>query len=336
MRAAGYARRGPAREVLQVVDLEDPQPGEGEVRVRVEVSGVNPSDVKARAGLSIGMAGTDQPLPWPFQVPHQDGAGWIDLVGPGVPADRVGDRVWLHHAALGTPRGSAAEYVCVPSPQAVPLPDHVSAEQGAGLGIPCITAHRCLLADGPLDGATVLVTGGAGAVGHAAVQLARWAGAHVVATTSSPEKARTALAAGAAAVVDRFDPDLRERLAAAAPVGFDRVVDVSLTTNLPSYAGLLRPHSTVATYADLPGTGAGPAWPPPAELRARNATIRFVRAYGLTEPMLEQARRDVVAALDARQLVPLPGPVYPLADIARAHEAVEAGAPGKVLVDLRS
>lgn len=335
MRAATYTRRGPAREVLTISEVPDPEPAAGEVRVRVEVSGVNPSDVKARAGMSIGMGGSAQPLPWPAQIPHQDGAGRIDRIGAGVAAQRMGERVWLYHAAFRTPRGTAAEYVCVPATQAVPLPDHVTPEQGAGLGIPYVTAHRCLLSDGPLEGATVLVTGGAGGVGHAAVQLARWAGARVVATTGSPDKARTALAAGASAVVDRFAPDVRTRLAAVAPAGFDRVVDVSLTANLPSYAGLLREHSTVAAYADVTATTSAEAWPLPAALRACNATIRFVRAYGLSEQMLTHARRDITSALHARALSLLPGPCFTLEEVAAAHEAVEAGSHGKVLVDLR-
>ena len=187
MLAARYDRTGPAREVLRVEEIDTPEPGPGEVRVRVAVSGVNPTDWKSRSGSSAGGA-----LDAPFLVPNQDGAGTIDAVGDGVDEARLGERVWLYFAAWQRRWGTAAQFSVVPAEQAVPLPASASFDLGASLGIPAVTAHRCLLADGPIEGATVLVAGGAGAVGHAAVELARWAGARVVATVSGDEKGRLA------------------------------------------------------------------------------------------------------------------------------------------------
>src|SRR5690606_4205791 len=203
MRAAVYDTSGPAQGELRVVDLPDPSPGPGEVRVRLRVAGVNPTDWKARS-----RPGGE----WPQQTPGHDGAGVVDAVGDGVDAARVGERVWVYHAALGRPGGTAAQLVCVPAAQAVRLPDGVSFGHGAGLGIPGITAHRCVFADGPVAGRTVLVTGGAGAVGHAAVQLAAWRGARVVATVSSEAKAALARDAGDDAVVNYRDPGIGQRL----------------------------------------------------------------------------------------------------------------------------
>ena len=186
VRAAVYERTGPAAEVLRVTDVPQPEPGPGEVRVRVQASGINPTDVKTRAGL------TPRPIDG-FQIPHHDGAGVIDAVGPGVPAERVGQPVWLWLAAFGRRWGTAAEWTVLPARHAVPLPAGVSPELAASLGVPAITAHRCLFADGPVAGAAVLVAGGAGAVGHFAVQLANWGhAAQVLATVSGPAKAQLA------------------------------------------------------------------------------------------------------------------------------------------------
>jgi NADPH2:quinone reductase len=189
MKAALYDSHGPAAEVLRLEELGAPEPGPGEVRVKVAVSAINPTDYKSRSGA------TPRPMDG-FQIPHQDGAGVIDAVGEGVDPARVGQRVWLWLAAAGRRWGTAAEWT------AVPLPDGVSMELGASLGVPAMTAHRCLFADGPVSGKTVLVAGGAGAVGHFAIQLARWAGARVITTVSGPEKAELARQAGAVHVVN--------------------------------------------------------------------------------------------------------------------------------------
>jgi len=201
MRAAWYEGNGPAQEVLQVGDLETPEPGPGEVRVRVHASGVNPSDCKARGG--------SRPMIAPRIIPHSDGAGVIDQVGPGVPHERVGERVWIWNGQWGRPFGTAAEYIVVPAEQAVFLPENTSFEAGACLGIPALTAHRAVTTDRPCTGEVVLVAGGAGAVGHYAIQCAKALGAaQVIATVSSPEKAEHASAAGADAIINYRQEDV--------------------------------------------------------------------------------------------------------------------------------
>jgi NADPH:quinone reductase len=322
MRAAVYDTSGPDRGVLRIVELPDPEPGPGEVRVRVHVSGVNPTDWKAReADIERG---------WAEQIPDQDGAGVVDAVGEHVDPTRIGQRVWVYHAADRRPSGTAAQYVCLPQEQVVPLPDGVSFDHGAGLGIPGITAHRCLLADGPVEGLTVLVTGGAGAVGHAAIQLARRGGARVITTVSTDEKARLAEAAGAHEVLRYRDPGFAAELRAAAGDGIDRVVEVALTGNLTGYLALLAPHAVVASYARDRDVAAVPISP----LMRANVVLRFVLVYGLARSALDRAVTDLTAALEEATLQPLPTHRFPLERIADAHEAVRAGAIGKVLVDI--
>src|SRR5580692_792818 len=219
MKAAFYDRHGPAREVQRVEELDRPEPGPGEVRVKVEASGVNPTDWKSRSGA------TPRPIDG-FQIPHHDGAGVIDAVGEGVDLARIGQRVWLWMAAAGRRWGTAAEWAVVPDRMAVPLPRGVSFELGASLGVPAVTAHRCLLADGPVTGQVVLVAGGAGAVGHFAIQLAVWAGAaQVIATTSGPGKAKLAREAGAGHVVIYTESDAASQIRAVSE-HVDRVIEV--------------------------------------------------------------------------------------------------------------
>ncbi len=322
MRAAVYSRRGPAREVLSVIELPVPEPGPGEVRVRVRVCGVNPTDWKARAAGG--------PLPWAFQVPGQDGAGDVDAVGDGVDPGRLGERVWVYHAARERPHGTAAQYTVVPSDQAVRLPDTATYEQGAGLGIPYITAHHCVLGDGPVDGRTVLVTGGAGAVGNAATQLARWGGARVVTTVSSTAKGELALAAGAEAALVYTGPGFLDALAAAAPDGVHRVVDVALGANLDADLSVLRRGGTVVTYAS---EDADPTVPT-RRLMTGNVTLRFVLVYTLAPSQIAHAVADISSALADGSLRELPRHVFALDDVADAHDAVERGAVGKVLVQV--
>src|SRR6266568_5372774 len=210
MKAALYRSTGKAADVLRVEEIDRPEPGPGEVLVRVYASGVNPTDYKARSGA------VPRPIDG-FQVPHQDGAGAIEAVGAGVDPGRVGQRVWLYFAAAGRRWGTAAEWTVVPERQAVPLPDGASFELGATLGVPAMTAHYCLFADGPVAGRTVLVAGGAGAVGHFAIELAKRAGACVIATVSGPEKAALAAKAGADLVVNYRSPDAAQQVQAFAP-----------------------------------------------------------------------------------------------------------------------
>lgn len=303
-------------------EVDTPQPGPGQVRVRVALSGVNPTDVKSRAGL------TPRPIDG-FQVTHQDGAGVIDAVGEGVPADRVGERVWVWMAAVGR-YGTAAEWSVVPADQAWPLAGSASDGLGASLGVPAMTAHRCLFADGPVDGAAVLVAGGAGAVGHYAVELARRAGARVAATVSSPEKADLARAAGADLVVNYRDADALDQLRDFAPV-MDRIVEVNLAANLDLDLNLAGPATTVVTYA---ATGDDPVLPV-RRCMSSNATFRFMLLYGVPRPALLAAARDVTDAVAAGALSELPLLRFPLDDVVAAHEAVEASAVGKVVVDPR-
>ena len=320
MRAASYDRYGPAAEVLEVRDVERPAPGPGEVLVKVALSGVNPTDWKSRSGA------TPRPIDG-FQVPHHDGAGVIEAVGDGVDPARAGQRVWLWLAAAGRRWGTAAEWTVVPAEQAVPLPDGASLELGASLGVPAMTAHWCVFADGPVDGKTVLVAGGAGAVGHFAIELAARAGARVIATASGPEKAELARKAGAAHVVNYRDADAAGQIRAAAGQT-DRVIEVALGANLALDLAVARPGSMIVTYAAEP---ADPVLPVRACMTA-NVTLRFILLYGVPRPALRQAAADITAALTEGALTELPVHRFGLADIVAAHAAVEAGALGKVLV----
>src|ERR1700742_831265 len=241
MRAALYRDMGEAAEVFQVNEVDRPEPGPGEVLVRVHASGVNPTDYKARSGA------VPRPIDG-FQIPHQDGAGIIEAVGAGVDPARVGQRVWLWMAAAGRRWGTAAEYTVVPQGQATLLPDGASFELGASLGVPAMTAHWCVLSDGPVVGQTVLVAGGAGAVGHFAIQWAKRAGARVVTTVSSPEKGELAAAAGADLVVNYRSSDAVGQIKAFTPA-VDRVIELALGTNLELDLALARPLTTIVTYA---------------------------------------------------------------------------------------
>lgn len=325
MHAAIYRRLGAAREVLTVEQLDDPVPGAGEVRVRVHVSGVNPSDWRARRH---GRGGS---LPFPYQVPHSDGAGVIDAVGAGVDAARVGQRVWLWNAAWQRPHGTAAQYVCLPARQAVALPDQVSFTQAAGLGIPFMTAWHCLFDDGPITGLPVLIAGGAGAVGNAAVQLAHAAGAFVIATVSSSDKAKLARAAGADVTVDYRDERAVAEIRAAAPDGVARIVELALGRNIALDLAAVSPRGTIVTYA--PESDGDPSVPV-QRLMWDNITLRFMLVYALSAAAQDAAVQGISQAIETMPPSPLPTARYPLTEIATAHEAVEGGITGKVLIDL--
>ncbi|WP_433506339.1 NADPH:quinone reductase [Pseudonocardia halophobica] len=318
MRAAIYRRPGPAAEVLEVVDLDVPEPGPGQVRVRIATSGINPTDWKGRAGLTARR-------PDGFQVPHHDGAGVVDAVGEGVVGLAVGQRVWLYLAAYRNRFGTAAEYAVVPAERAVPLPDSASDDLGACLGVPALTAAHCL--GGTPEGLkdrTVLVAGGAGAVGHYAIELARHAGARVVATVSSPEKQSLAEAAGAEHVVLYTDEDPAAQILAA--VGrVDRIVEVAPMANLDLDLRVLARGGTIATYAadetlTLPG---GP-------LMSANAVLMFALLYTVPAEQLAAAVRWTSEVLDSLSALPITE--FPLDRVAEAHDAVEQGAVGKVVV----
>lgn len=322
MKAAVYDRLGPAGDVLRLEEVERPEPGPGEVRVRMQVSGVNPTDWKSRSGATTRAIDG-------FQIPNQDGAGIIDAVGDGVDDDRLGERVWLWLAAAGRRWGTAAEWSVVPSERAVALPDGVSMDLGASLGVPALTAHRCLFADGPLDGRTVLVAGGAGAVGHFAIELAKWAGARVITTVSSQEKAELARAAGADVVLNYRDVEVAERLRAEAD-RVDRIVEVALGPNLSLDLAVSDADTVISVYA---ADGVDPVLPVRACMTA-NVRLRFILLYGVPPAAMAQAVGDVSAALRAGALTALPTHHFRLEEIAAAHDAVERGAVGKVLVEI--
>jgi NADPH:quinone reductase len=319
MRAALYRSTGKAADVLRVEEVLRPEPGPGEVLVRVYASGINPTDYKARSGAV--------PRPFDdFQIPHHDGAGVIEAVGSGVDSGRAGQRVWLYMAAAGRRWGTAAEWTVVPERQAVPLPDGASFELGASLGVPATTAQYCLFCDGPVNGQTVLVAGGAGAVGHFAIELAKRAGARVVTTVSSTEKAALAEKAGADLVVNYRSPGAVDQIKAFGPV--HRVIEVALGANLKLDLAVVRPHAAIVTYA---AEAADPALPVRAFMTA-NLTLKFVLLYGVPMTALDQAAAGITAALAAGELTGLPVHKFSLADIAAAHEAAESGIAGKVIV----
>jgi len=336
VRAVVYERAGGA-EVLQLVEREVPSPGPGEVLLRVAFSGVNPTDWKVRST-------TAPPAGW--QVPGQDGSGVVEAVGEGVDPALVGRRVWAWEAAAGRPWGTAAERVLALAERVVPLPDQAPLELGAALGIPFITAHRCLtlgesapsrVAPGTFAGRTVLVQGGAGAVGNAAIQLAAWAGARVLTTVSGPEKGALATAAGADVVVDYRREDVVDRVRAVAPAGADVVVEVS-GANAATTARVVAQHGAVALYAGSPGEQ---LVVPLREQMTLNAQWHFVLVYSAPAAAKAAAVEDVAAAVAAGAVrvgldAGLPLTVLPLEEAARAHEAVAGGAVGKVLLDVGS
>lgn len=338
VRAIVYSEAG-GSNVLRLVERPEPSPGPGEVRVRMHVSGVNPTDWKART-RGPAWQSTDAAQ----VVPNQDGAGVIDAVGEDVPEERVGERVWVWEAAWQRAEGTAQELLVLPSRQAAPLPDEASFELGASLGIPALTAHRCLtVAEGgptslgprSLVGQTVLVAGGAGAVGHAAIQLAHWAGARAIATVSSDEKAVLARAAGAAHVVNYRTAGVADEIRALAPGGVDVVVEVAPGVNDALDAAVIGPNGTVAVYVVDGGGALSVAWP----LIQHNVAYRFVLVYTVPPQPKDQAVRDVSAAvadgaLPVGEEAGLPLHHFPLGRTGDAHDAVEAGAVGKVVIDL--
>ena len=326
MKAAFYERNGPADEVLQVGDVQMPAAGPGEVLVRVKTSGVNPSDVKSRAGLRAKMS-------YPRVIPHSDGAGVIEAIGAGVDPARVGERVWLWNGQWQRPFGTAAEYIALPAFQAPHLPDAVPYEAGACLGIPAMTAHRCVFADGSVAGQTILVTGGAGAVGHYAIQLARWGGAKVIATVSGAEKAAHAQAAGADYVVNYKSEDVAQAVKDVTKgEGADRVIEVEFGGNLQTTLSCLKTNGVIATYASSAVMEPKlPFYP----MMFQGITLRMVLVYILPEAARRQSIQDINQALVQGALAHAIAETYPLDHVAAAHKAVEDGqAIGNIVVTI--
>lgn len=330
MRAAFYDRQGTARDVLTVGDIPDPLPGAGDVRVRVVASGINPSDIKTRTGFG-GKA-----MPFPRIVPHQDGAGVIDAVGSGVPETRIGERVWIYMGQWGRAFGTAAEFVVVPSAQAVRLADNVSFESGASLGVPAMTAHRCLFADGDLRGKRVLVQGGAGAVGNAAIVLAKWAGAWVAATVSREEQAEVARAAGADFVVNRHEEDVAQTVrSATGGHGVDRIVDVDISANIDVAVACLARDGVVTAYSTE--TPQAMLTIPFFPALLGGFSFRFVYVYSMPQEAMRQATEEISACAASGAYAPRIAKTYALDELVEAHQFQESGtAVGKIIVRIQN
>ncbi|HEX2495027.1 MAG TPA: NADPH:quinone reductase [Steroidobacter sp.] len=325
MRAAIYERTGTAREVLQIVEAPTPEPGPGEVRVKLAWSGVNPSDVKTRAGVR------SRTLAFAHIIPHSDGAGEIDAVGAGVSEARVGERVWTWNAAWGRPFGTAAQYVVLPSEQAVPLPQGVDLAAGACLGIPALTAWHAVSVDGGVAEKSILIAGGAGAVGHYAIQIARELGARQILTTvSSPEKAALARAAGADATIDYRREDVPARIhSETGGCGVDRIIEVDFGANVALDVQIVRPGGDIVVYGS-----AAPEVPVPfVPMITKHLRLRFFIVYTLSAHDRMQAIEGVTSMLSEGRLTHNLAERLPLERIAEAHELVESGrAVGNVVI----
>ena len=325
MKAVWYEQNGDA-DILEFGVMADPRPGPGEVRVRVVTSGVNPSDWKRRQGIT-------NKIEFPRIIPNQDGAGVIDMVGSGIDHSRVGERVWLFESQFRRPFGTGAEYTVQPSSHAVPLPDNTDFAAAAGLGVPAMTAHRCVFADGPVSETPVLVPGGAGAVGHYAIQQAKLGGATVISTVSSDEKSLIALAAGADHIINYREGHTVEKiLDLTEGAGVDHIVEVDMAANFEVSQRILKSSGVLAVYSA--GTSTAPTVP--LKFNSTNVTTRMVLVYDMPEPAKDAAVADITAWLEHGKLSPLAGPHFSLEQLSDAHLAVERGAVGKVVIDVSS
>ena len=323
MKAACYNRYGPAHEVLEIRELPIPQPAAGEIRVRIHTSGISPSDIYSRSGR--------RKRPWTFEyiVPHQDGAGVIDAVGEGVASRLIGERVWLYKAQWQRQHGTAAEYITLPLDLAVVMPASLGFAEGASLGIPAITAHRAVTLGGSIAGQTVLVAGGAGAVGYYATQLAKAKGARVIATAGNPKTIELARGAGADHVIDYRTEPVAERVAAlTSGRGVDRVLEVDLAANASLLPGVLCKGGSIVVY----GSGQGEATFPATAGIQNSWSMHFVYLYDMSTDAIRAALAELTAMLHSNALKHLPVRCFPLAAIADAHAAVEAGNHGTRMI----
>ncbi len=341
MQAVWYERNGAARDVLTFGELPVPDVGPGEVRVRLHSSSVNPIDIKRRQGV---LAMYDAPMPFPRIIPHDDGAGVIDAVGPGIDRACEGQRVWVYLAQArrpagppelrdGRPFGTAAEFVVVPSRLAVPLPERVGFKQASVIGIPAITAHRCIYADGPVDRKTVLVAGGAGSVGQYAIQFAKEGGARVITTVSGAEKMALVRSLGADDIVDYKDEDAAARiLDFTGSKGVDLVCETDFAANLELNGKVLRPQGTINTF------GSDSNQTPQLTIRTLNLkelVVRFIFYYTFPDAAFDEAIRAITRMLKLGTLRHPVASCYPLANVVAAHEAVEAGGViGKSIIEI--
>jgi NADPH2:quinone reductase len=325
MKAVWYDRQGPAREVLTYGELPTPNAGPGEVRIKLEASGVNPSDTYRRGGPYGAME-------YPRVITDSDGAGIVDQVGPGAKRFKEGDRVWLYNGQRnGRAFGTAAEYIALDENLVTPLPDNVSFAEGATLGVPGMTAWVCLYHAGPIKDQTVLVTGGAGAVGHYGIQLAKWGGARVITTVSSAKKAEVAKAAGADLVIDYKTENVAERIRQFVPEGVDRIVEVDFGGNIETTEKILAKFSTVAIYASRGN--------PNPKINVRFYTSNNITIYGMQLPLTpmplqRKAQAGMAEWLAGGRRIHMVAAQFPLKETVEAHLAVEAGTKlGTVIVD---
>jgi NADPH2:quinone reductase len=325
MIAAWYDKQGPAAEVLQVGELATPQPGPDEVRVRIRFSGINPGDTKKRSGW-LGL-----PMSFPRIVPHSDGTGVIDAVGAGVDPGRIGQRVWIYHAQSYRPFGTAAQWTCVPDRQAVTMPDEVSDELGACLGIPGITAHRAVFSDGPVNGKTILVHGVLGSVSSLAAQLAHWGGASVIGSVVRASDLERVDSGVVAHTVALDDDDPAGAIRRHAPDGVDRIVEVAFSDNIDVDAAVVANNGVIATYSSRSDRPQLPFSP----LLFANVTVRLLGSDDFTAEAYQSAGTDLNAAARVGALkIPI-APPHPLAQIAQAHDHVDNGPRnGRVLLSI--
>lgn len=324
MQAIYYERTGPADEVLTLGDVPEPALSPGDVLVRVKASGINPSDTKRRAGWR-GAA-----MEFPRVVPHSDGAGVIEAVGPGVYPTRIGERVWLYNAQRGRALGTCAEFCALPAAQAITMPAHVGFDEGACFGVPAQTAHFAVLSDGPVQGQTILIQGAGGAVGHYAVQWAKLSGATVIATASHPERAAHAKSAGADHLINYRHDDVLASVRSIAPNGVDRIVEVDFGANVDVDKELIKPGGTIAAYSS---TAVPEPLFPYYPLAYKGVTLRLVQAYILPERARQAAINNITQTLRSGTLTNAVAQVFDLQAAPAAHNAVEnGGTVGNVVV----
>jgi NADPH:quinone reductase len=323
MRAAYYEKNGPAREVLTLGELDTPKPGPDEVLVRLKASGVNPSDVKSREGRTRKIA-------FPRVIPHSDGAGGIEAVGDGVPRSRIGERVWTWNGQWKRAFGTCADYIVLPAALAVKLPDHIGYDAGACLGIPAMTAYHAVAETGPAR--SVLISGGAGGVGHYAIQFAKARGQTVITTVSSDAKATLARQAGADHTIDYKREDVGERvMAITGKSGVDAVVEMDFSSNAKLMPSVLHPRSTIVVY----GNATGEATIPSQFFLQNVITIKYIFIYELTQAERDAAVSGINAMLERKALMNNVALTLPLNEIVTAHEAVEQGkALGNVVLSI--
>ena len=326
MQAAWYETIGSADEVLQVGEIDNPSPGQGDVLVQMKTSGVNPSDVKTRAGARGD-------LQFPKIIPHSDGGGVVTAVGEGVSKDRIGERVWIWNGAFGRAYGTCAELISLPSNQAVSMPDSTSFETAACLGIPAATAFYGIFCDGSVNDQNILITGGAGAVGHLGIQLAKWSGANVITTVSGDDKAAAAQTAGADLVINYKTDDVIEAVNDFTKGdGVDRILEVEFGGNLSVSQHVIKNNGVIASYGSV--AEANPSVPF-YDLMFKGVTLNTYLIYIVPDSDRAKINEGITAALNDNALNPIIAESFPLPSIIDAHKAVEAGSViGNVIITI--